>query len=110
MNLKDRMQRAGPIWKQVVRRTDSFIRQAAIDGGSAGVHTVAAILAGDKLISVIEVTTTTAALVDRTSEFLGINKSGNGAIQAADGQIDNTGGTDTTGDALIVTWEAYEER
>ncbi len=110
MNLKDRMQRAGPIWKKIVRRNDSFIRQAAIAGGSAGVHTVAGILAGDKLISVIEVTVTTAALVDRTSEFLGTKKSGNGAIQAVDGQIDNTGGTDTTSDSLLVTWEAYEER
>lgn len=113
MGLKDRMQKAGPMWKRFVRRSDSMIRQAAIDGGAAGVLTVTDIRAGDKLISVIEVTTTTAALIDRTAEFGGDPASldrGNGAIMTTDDQIDNTGGTATTGDALIVTWEAYDVR
>ena len=105
MNLKDRMLRAGPIWKKIVTRADSFIRQTCIDGGSAGAHTVTGIRAGDKLIAVLEVTTTTGAMIDRTAEF-----GGNGKIIATDDVIANTGGTDTSSDALIVTWEAYSER
>lgn len=105
------MKRAGPIWKRIIKRTDTFIRQAAIAGGGAGAHTVTGIKVGDKLVSVIEVTTSSAALADRTSEFIGKNGIlGNGAIMTKDNVIDNTGGTDTTGDALLVTWEAYEER
>lgn len=110
MNLKDRMVKAGPIWKRIVKRRDSFIRQAYIAGGSAGAHACTGILAGDKLISVLHYTPATS-LADLTSEFIGsTSKTGNGAIIAVDGYIDNTGGTDTTSDGLIVTWEAYEER
>ncbi len=105
MNLKDRMLRAGPIWSRIIKRKDSFIRQTAIAGGVAGLHTVPDILAGDKLISVIEVTVTTASLIDRTTEF-----GGSGKIIDADTLIDNTGGISTTSDCLLVTWEAYEER
>jgi len=105
MNLKDRMVNAGPIWRRIVKRKDTFIRLLPVAGSTAGSFAVAGILAGDKLISVIEVTTSSGALVDRTTEF-----GGNGKIVDADGVIDNTGGTDTSSDALLVLWEAYEER
>lgn len=105
MNLKDRMLRAGPIWGRIVKRRDSFIRLFPVAGSTAGSFAITGIKAGDKLISVIEVTTSSAALVDRTAEF-----GGNGKIIDADGVIDNTGGTDTSTDALLVLWEAYEER
>lgn len=112
MNLKDRMQRAGPIWKRIVRRTDSFTRVAAITGGAAGAHTVTGIRAGDKLIGVLHYTPGgSSTMADLTSEFIGSTSvTGNGAIIAVDNQIDNTGGTSTASDTLIVFWEAYEER
>ncbi len=104
MILKDRMKRSSPVWRRIVRRAfgaenKGLVKMAGIDGGSAGDHTVTDIRKDDHLVSVIEVTTTTAALVDRTSEF----------SITADGVINNTGGTDTSGDGLLVLWEAFDE-
>lgn len=104
MILKDRMKRSSPIWRRIVRRAfgaenKGFVKMAAIDGGAAGNLTVADIKKEDHLVAVIEVTTTTAALVDRTSEF----------SIAADAVINNTGGTDTSADALLVLWEAFDD-
>jgi hypothetical protein len=104
MILKDRMTKADPIWRRIIRRAfgienKGIIGQQAIAGGAAGNLAVSRIRANDHLVSVIEVTVTTAALVDRTSEFSII----------ADGVIDNTGGTATTGDCLLVTWEAFDD-
>ena len=105
MILKDRMRRAGPIWRRIIRRSEDplinkgIIGMQSLDGGAAGNHTVSRIKLNDHLVSVIEVTTATAALVDRTAEFSILT----------DGVIDNTGGTDTTGDGLIVFWEAFDD-
>jgi len=105
MILKDRMRRAGPIWRRIVRRSEDplinkgIIGFQGIDGGAAGNHTVSRIKFNDHLVSVIEVTTGTAALVDRTAEF----------SITADGVIDNTGGTDTSGDGLLIFWEAFDD-
>jgi hypothetical protein len=99
------MLRASPIFRRIIRRAEDpetnkgLIGQQAISGGSAGNHTVSRIKENDHLVSVIEVTTTTAALVDRTAEF----------SITADATINNTGGTDTSGDALLVTWEAFDD-
>ena len=105
MILRDRMLKAGPIWRRIVKRAQDvqinkgIIGQQAIAGGSAGNHTVSRIKLNDHLVSVIEVTVTTAALVDRTAEF----------SITADATINNTGGTDTTSDSLLVTWEAFDD-
>ena len=105
MILKDRMRRAGPIWRRIIRRAfgaetnKGLVGFAGITGGVAGNHTVAKIKLNDHLVSVIEVTTGTAALVDRTAEF----------SITADGVINNTGGTDTSGDGLLVFWEAFDD-
>jgi hypothetical protein len=104
MILKDRMRRASPVWRRIVNRAfgvenKGLVKMASIAGGVAGNHTVADIKKGDHLVAVIEVTTTTAALVDRTSEF----------SIAADAVINNTGGTDTSADALLVLWEAFDD-
>lgn len=80
--------------------------QALITGGAAGAHAVTGLLAGDTLISVLQFdvaadTGTSAtgnkvqALADLTAEF----------DISADAEIDNTGGTATTGDQLLVIWE-----
>jgi len=105
MILKDRMRRGSPIWRRIIRRSeDALINKGivgfqGITGGSAGNHTVSRIKLNDHLVSVIEVTTATAALVDRTAEF----------SITADGVINNAGGTDTSGDGLLIFWEAFDD-
>ncbi len=70
------------------------VKQALIAGGAAGNHTVTGIATTDTLVSVIH--NTAGALVDLTSEF---------TIDSAD-TIDNVGGTVTTGDDLLVTYQS----
>lgn len=68
-----------------------------VAGGSAGAHTVSGIAAGDNIVFVGHFSTAAAiaTLADLTSEF---------TVSGAD-EIDNTGGTDTTNDQLMVIWE-----
>jgi hypothetical protein len=70
--------------------TNVALRQTIIAGGSAGPLTVTGIAVGDKLVSVLN----TSDGVDLSDEF---------TITDED-EIDNTDGTATTGDDLIVTW------
>lgn len=107
MSFRDRLIRGVPVWRRIVERSTGFFRQTAVSGGAAGVIVVADIKKGDRLISVIEVAATSAALADRTAEFLA-NEAADGIV-TQDGQINNTGGTATTGDGLIVAWEAFAE-
>lgn len=69
-----------------------------INGGAAGNHTVSGIRVGDSLISVIQFDVDTDGIVgvaDLTSEF---------TITGND-TINNTGGTNTTGDKLYVLYQ-----
>lgn len=66
------------------------LKQTVAAGGAAGDITVTGIAVGDQLISVVNLTDGT----DVTSEF---------SITAAD-TINNTGGTATTGDVLLVLY------
>lgn len=68
-------------------------RQNVLAGGVAGNHTLTGIAPGDRILSVLH--NTAGVLVDITSEF---------TIDSAN-TIDNTGGTDTTADELLVVWE-----
>jgi len=101
--------REAPITADSVGRgvvaTPAAIVSAIVDGGSAGAITITGIAAIDTLLSVhrLDVAADTGtsatgnkiqAAIDLTSEF---------SISAADA-ISNTGGTDTTGDRLIVTY------
>ena len=70
------------------------IKVALIDGGAAGNHTVAGIKITDELISVLEQHGTSGILTDLTTEF---------SIKKAD-TIDNTGGTATSSDKLLVLY------
>ena len=79
----------------------SRLASDVIAGGVAGTHAVAAIKAGDILASVIE--NNAGVLTDRSAEFLA--NTVDGAI-STDGEIDNTGGTDTSGDQLQVLYHA----
>ena len=79
----------------------SRLKSDVIAGGAAGVHAVAAIKAGDILASVIH--NTAGVLVDITSEFVAVTPD---SVVTTDAQIDNTGGTDTTGDQLQVLYHS----
>lgn len=71
--------------------------QSIVTGGSAGDLTLTGVATGDTLIGVIEIDgagSDVTDVVDLTSEF---------SITGAD-TINNTGGTDTTGSKLLVTW------
>jgi hypothetical protein len=73
------------------------VGRAVIPGGAAGAHTVPGHLApGDTLIAVQHVSDDLVTNTDLVGEF--------SITAGTEGVIDNTGGTDTTGDALIVVW------
>ena len=71
------------------------VKMGTVDGGSAGSLTYSDIAAEDKVLGVLGInfTDTSEAITEYTSEF-----------SAADGAIDNTGGTDTSGQILIFIW------
>lgn len=71
-----------------------FTKMALIAGGAAGDHTVTGIAAADELVAVWEQDGTSGLLTDLTDEF---------SISAAD-TINNTDGTATSGDKLIVVY------
>jgi predicted RecA/RadA family phage recombinase len=73
------------------------VEEFQLAGGAAGAHTVTGIALGDRLIAVQHWSTAAAiaTVADLTSEF---------SITAAD-TIDNTAGTATTSDQLIVFYE-----
>ena len=70
------------------------IKIALIDGGAAGTHTVSGLKITDELIAVLEQNGTSGLLSDLTTEF---------SIKKAD-TIDNTGGTATSSDKLLVLY------
>lgn len=84
---------------RAVAATATGVRQAVIDGGSAGALVLTGVLATDRLISVArlnrDATAANVDLDDLTSEF----------SISDDDEITNAGGTNTTGDALLVTWQ-----
>ena len=98
MNMRDakeRLKRAFPIFSRLFRTgRPPLVTVGVITGGAAGSHTLAAIRPKDEIISVINLNDA----VDLTSEF---------SITGS-GTIDNTGGTATTGDQLMIhyfTWD-----
>ena len=67
-------------------------RVALIDGDSAGIHTVSGIGIRDELIAVLEQNGTSGILTNLSTEF---------SIKT-ENKIDNSGGTDTSNDKLLV--------
>jgi hypothetical protein len=102
MTFKQSLEESSAALKQVLQRDRPLMRQALIDGAVAGVVAVPDIRAGDQLVSVIESAVTSALLTDRTAEF--VANCDPGWIVRADGFIDNTSGTATDTDKLLVTW------
>ena len=105
MILKDRMRRADPIWRRIIRRSEDpqinkgLLMVQAVNGAVAGDVAVSKIKLNDHLVAVIMVTTTSALLADYTSEF----------SITADGVINNAGGTSSNTHDLIVVWEAFDD-
>jgi hypothetical protein len=71
-----------------------MIRKAHVAGAAAGNMTVTGIALGDKLISVVRI------------DAAGANLVGEFTVTAAD-TINNTGGTSTAGQTVLVEWETY---
>ena len=95
-NFKDRLIKAFPVFSGLLKRTKTLVMNVGIAGGTAGDHTVADIAIGDQLISVIHHSVASLS-ADLTSEF----------IIASDGVINNTSGTDTSSDFLVITWTSW---
>lgn len=75
----------------------AFLKSAVIAGGAAGDHTVTGIAAGDELVLVAQLDVNAGTVVDivaLTGEF---------TVTGAD-TINNVGGTNTTGDKLLVLY------
>lgn len=72
---------------------NSTIERAVITGGAAGTHTVNGVGASDTVVSVVRITSAGVHSVI-TGEF---------SVDSAD-TLDNTAGTDTTGDTLRIEW------
>lgn len=79
-----------------VKLAGAFLKAVVIAGGAAGDLTVTGAAVGDELVAVVQfdiAAAVTTDVVDLTSEFtLAANK------------INNTGGTATTGDKLLVIY------
>lgn len=73
-----------------------FLNVSLVAGGAAGNITVTGVAVGDELVSVLQFTTAAsiATLANRTSEY----------TISATNTINNTGGTASTGDQLLVIW------
>lgn len=82
---------ANPLWK---------LQIAVVAGGAAGDHTATGIRPGDQLAAVIQEDGTGETLANLVDEF---------TITAAD-TINNTGGTATTADRLIVYYHQQTRR
>ena len=93
---KNRLKRALPVFSNMLGRSTPLIRQAIVAGGSAGDHTVAGLKAKDELVSVIHYTAG-ALPADLTAEFSIVG----------DATVNNTS-TDTSSDAILVTWIAWD--
>ncbi len=86
------------------------VRFYLIDGGAAGNHTLTGIKSdgNDKLISVWAINLTlTEATPNTTLAWTPVDLTSEFSITAAD-TINNTGGTATTGDLLVVFWYDHD--
>ena len=108
MNFKDRLKIAFPVFSQWLKQTEPAVMQTIIAGGSAGDHTVAGILEGDQLVGVSYVNFALTEAAPNTKVYTVADLKSECTI--VDGKINNTGGTDTTGGFVTVTWMAWEER
>lgn len=94
---KNKLIRAFPVWKTILKRSKPLVLLQGIAGGSTGAHTFSKIKKGDQLVGVTH--HTIASLPeDLTDEF----------TITADGEISNDGGTDTSSNFIIATWLTWD--
>lgn len=87
--------RLGSQLRDFLDHSGERIEIAVLTGGAAGPYTVTGITTDDRLVMVMSHSTTAhGPMTDRTSEF---------SISGAN-TITNTGGTDLTGENVIVYW------
>ncbi len=115
-NFRERIADAFPVFSSLLTHRVTYkplVKFAIATGAAAGQIAVSGILRGDELVSVLAQNTTSYLLSDVTSEFVAntitTTYNGQGTI-AADGYIDNTGGTTTSGSNLLVVWLTWENR
>ena len=80
------------------------VKSTIIAGGAAGNHTVTGISTGDALVAVLKLDFTLTDGTPNTRAWTVSDLTGEFSISAAD-TINNAGGTDTTGAALLVLYE-----
>ena len=107
MSYKERLQRAFPVWRPLLKRSTPFVRSQLVAGGVAGKIAVSNIKKNDQLAGVYSQDDTSGVLTEETDEFL-VNTN-SGQIIREDGYIDNTGGTTTAAHHLLVSWLAWAE-
>ena len=98
-NYKDRLINALPIFSGMLKRSQPIVMTQGVSGGVAGNIAVSKIHKDDQLVSVIH-HTAGALPADLTDEF----------SVGATGYINNTGGTATSSDFLVVTWLSWGRR
>lgn len=85
------------------------VRTSYAPGGAAGAHTVTGISENeDRLISVIAITFTLTEGAPNTVDSFQVDDLTDEFTISADDTIDNTGGTDTTGNLLVVVWNDHD--
>lgn len=94
-NYKERLKRAFPVFSQMLKRTPTLFDQTVIAGSTAGDLTVSGIKPDDELVAVLDIT----AGSDLTGEF----------TITGDDTINNTGGTSSATNNVLVTWVKYAE-
>jgi hypothetical protein len=105
MSYRDRLIASSPVWSEILQRTTPFVQNKLITGGAAGQLAVSGIKKGDEIVSVINLTTP----ADMTDEFKAndIASGEDKGMNATDGYIDNTGGTATTAENLLVSYLSW---
>ena len=102
-SFRDRLIQSSPVWSELMQRSKALVQNALVTGATAGIVAVANIQKGDELVSVINLTDG----ADVTAEFKATDDGDNLITRA--GFIDNTGGSTTATDDLLVSWLAWIE-
>lgn len=120
-NFRERLGAAFPIWSRLLKKRTTYkplLNVGVAAGAAAGAIAVTdsasnEILAGDQLVAVLmQSGTSPYAITNVTAEFFAntVTVNNRAGTIAVDGYINNTGGTTTAGNVLIVYWLSWEDR
>ena len=111
MSFFDRLQRASPIWSEILSRKTPFVRSTVADATGTGVGDLAVpgIRKGDQLVSVLYLYrgASVTPSVPVTDRFVA-NTDAHQRVRK-DGYISNAGQSSVSGGDLIVTWLSWSE-